>query len=730
MGKKFTVNARAIIHLGRESIKNYTTALIELVKNSYDADADNVEIEIINSTEKQPGYIRICDDGEGMSVDDIDNKWLNIGFSFKSIEAISKKKGRRKTGEKGIGRLSADRLGSILEIRTRSVDIDDKSKINDFGLRINWEDFDNEKIQISDVILEELKDAVFTLPTKSSSNTGTELRILNLRDKWTKEDIENLYQELSILTSPFSEIKDFSINLKNNIDEAFNGNIEAEDYIKPEIEIELIYDGENNLVKYTIEDHIEGIIEKKTIDWKSLMLKVIDPFEYEFSESLKCGPVKVKLLLYPRTKALAEGVNLTLKDLKHFIDSNVGVKIYRDNISVKPYGYTNVQYGGDWLGIAERYQRNPAGINRKNYRVPSNQVVGAIFIGRDSNPLLKDSTSREGLVESNAYYDLRALALGGLALLEAKRHQIYKENKDLKKKISKDIQNQYFKDQIESFRKDLKEIENVENIPIEVKGFLTSIEGFLDFSEDTSVIFDEMLHHTRVLSGLATVGITSAVFAHETQSSIMAFNSAAEIAKDYLEFQEYDTVKEELTTALKYGKQVASWGSFTLSRVRSEKRKKIQKDINVLLEQLIKDIQKVFDVAGIEIKYDFQAVKALVFPMDIEAVFLNILTNAYSSCLTIPENRLITVKLFLETRNEVEGFTLIISNSGPPIDPNLLEWIWDPLNSLKKKAGKEVGTGLGLFIVRSTIESLNGMYKAVNNSNTNMVDFDLWVPLK
>src|SRR5690606_12806193 len=127
-----------------------------------------------------------------------------------------------------------------------------------------------------------------------------------------------------------------------DIDEAFNGDIVAQDHIKPEIEIELTYDGKNNMVNYVIEDHIEKIIEKHTIDWKSLMLKVTDPFEYEFSEQLQCGPIRVKLLLYPRTKALADGMNLTLKDLKDFIDNNVGVKIYRDNISVKPYGYNNV----------------------------------------------------------------------------------------------------------------------------------------------------------------------------------------------------------------------------------------------------------------------------------------------------------------------------------------------------------------------------------------------------
>lgn len=113
--------------------------------------------------------------------------------------------------------------------------------------------------------------------------------------------------------------------------------------------------------------------------------------------------VKIKLLLYPRTKALADGTDFTLTELREYVNKNIGVKIYRDKISVKPYGYSNIQYGGDWLGIAERHSRNPAGVDREDYRVVANQLVGAIFIERDGNPLLTDSASREGLVENDAF---------------------------------------------------------------------------------------------------------------------------------------------------------------------------------------------------------------------------------------------------------------------------------------------------------------------------------------
>src|SRR5438034_643181 len=115
--KTFTVDARTILTLGRDSIKDHTTALVELVKNSYDADATNVEIDIM--TKVDDPYVRIADNGHGMTEKVIDNHWLRIGFSEKITQTVSRKK-RRRTGEKGIGRISADRLGSVLELHTLS----------------------------------------------------------------------------------------------------------------------------------------------------------------------------------------------------------------------------------------------------------------------------------------------------------------------------------------------------------------------------------------------------------------------------------------------------------------------------------------------------------------------------------------------------------------------------------------------------------------------------------
>lgn len=133
--QRFFIDAKTLIHLGRDSIKDHTTALIELVKNCYDADAKNVDVEIISKGKKP--IIRVADNGFGMTRDQLLNNWLRIGFSNKRQSKMSEL-GRRRTGEKGIGRISTDRLGAQIELisKTESDGL--------VGLKVNWDEFDSE----------------------------------------------------------------------------------------------------------------------------------------------------------------------------------------------------------------------------------------------------------------------------------------------------------------------------------------------------------------------------------------------------------------------------------------------------------------------------------------------------------------------------------------------------------------------------------------------------------
>src|ERR1019366_4155748 len=114
--------------------------------------------------------------------------------------------------------------------------------------------------------------------------------------------------------------------------------------------------------------------------------------------------------------------------------NNNGVKIYRDLIAVKPYGFPKASFGYDWLGLGQRKARNPAGIGRGDeYTVSPNQLVGAVLVGRDNNPLLIDSAAREGLIESDGFTDMKDFVLATLRLLESHYARIYPNTQKAKK---------------------------------------------------------------------------------------------------------------------------------------------------------------------------------------------------------------------------------------------------------------------------------------------------------
>lgn len=418
--QRFSVDAKTLVHLGRDSIKDHTTALLELVKNSYDADAKNVEVDVL--CKKGNDLIRVADNGFGMTREELINYWLRIGFSSKRKSKQSSL-GRRKTGEKGIGRISTDRLGANLELLTKT----EKDSI--IGLKVNWNEFDTEGKDVFDIDIELINPVSINLPliNGQESKTGTEIRVTKLRQPWTINNIENLYYELSALTPPFKDVEDFQVILKNDVAPSFSKMVNSDFFKASEIELTAIYDGNGSDIIYTIKDRYTNKEKTEIIQWKQLLTKIETDGSVEVSDDLRCGPITLKLLFFLREAASVQGTDFKLAELREFLDINQGIKIYRDNIAVKPYGFPSSQFGYDWLGLASRKVKDPAGISRgeQSYSVTPNQLIGAAYITRDKNIELSDSAAREGLVESGAFYDLRSFILGSINMLESYRYSIY-----------------------------------------------------------------------------------------------------------------------------------------------------------------------------------------------------------------------------------------------------------------------------------------------------------------
>jgi hypothetical protein len=391
---------------------------MELVKNAYDADAENVQIEIPEESDVEQ-ILKIKDDGLGMSSSDINDKWLRIGYSHKRINRLTSQKGRRATGEKGVGRLSADRLGAALELRSLA-------NGQAVAVSVNWDDFDVDGAELGSVSVKDLPNVFPNLPKHGGKkNHGTELIISELRQAWGPDDLDNLEVELSTLIPPESPFAkgEFSVWMKRGS----SGELQslrapfAED---SQLELSGDFDPTGRL-SYRISGPPIKVggkrhqIKQGKIPWVKLS-------GAKESAKFNIGRVSVSLKFYLRA-----GVDLkkfSVSDLRSYLDTYGGVRIYRDNVRVKPYGDpSNAE--GDWLGLSARKTSNPAAASRKGYRFSANQLVGSVFIGRDSNPLLKDSAAREGLVHGSGYSQLRAAILSCINLLEAIYHERFSRSK-------------------------------------------------------------------------------------------------------------------------------------------------------------------------------------------------------------------------------------------------------------------------------------------------------------
>ncbi|MGR5445397.1 ATP-binding protein [Vibrio jasicida] len=515
----FRANAHLLKLLGDQLIGDDRLAVFELVKNAYDADATSVEVEL-NLISDKP-YIVVWDhDGHGMSKDTILNKWMEIGTESKrnSNWVRSPKFHRLPLGEKGVGRLAVHKLGSVMQLNTRS------AGSPEVQITIDWPELIEQATYIEDtqVKIEELSEPKYF----PDGQTGTRIVVGNLnKQEWTRGDVRRLKRLLTSLTSPFQTASDFEVKLsvpgreKDHIDV-----LDAEDVVN------------NALWKYEFEVDKHGKFSYKyTFTPPSLYSSLTEEVKEGFNESLELfppskeerlsrfldnrddlllsendltdiGPIKGCFYVFSREKEILNAIG-AYQSIRNYLDDNTGIRVYRDGIRVFNYGEKN----DDWLGL------NAMRVNNPSKRIAVNLVIGNVELNLENSRGLEEKTNREGFDENESFIRFRLITFSIMEhfhLLHLKAREQLQEAKQGSKKKEK-LPTQRFEESVQKLKEGLVK----HKLNKELGGQLERIES--DYKQMRQVTLS------------AVTGVNLSVIFHEVERGIVQLNSDIQKNVDY-----------------------------------------------------------------------------------------------------------------------------------------------------------------------------------------------------
>lgn len=390
---KMKPRARLIGLIGEELISDEPVAVVELVKNAYDADASFVEVRFEGESPERPDRITVSDNGTGMSLETVLYSWFEPGTSMKRKYNKSAG-GRLYQGAKGIGRFASARLAESLILESKRID-----EAEGVYVLLNWGRFDDESY-LEDITIDYEVRSLPDLPH------GTRLTLEGIKKDWKEEDYHQLYDRLSRLISPFAEVTDFKIELVIPAYPHLSGEVQPPELIlRP---------------KYLLKGALDSLgVFRGEMQMDSTTYRVFQEEKLgDAYVSPLCGPFEVEVRAWDRDIAglnpVSERLGMTVHSIRQTLDRYCGVSIYRDGFRVHPYG----QRGNDWLNLDNRSRQNPV------RNLANNQIVGAIRISREQNPDLRDRSTREGMVLNAEHVALEAWFKEILSLLEEDRYRI------------------------------------------------------------------------------------------------------------------------------------------------------------------------------------------------------------------------------------------------------------------------------------------------------------------
>lgn len=708
--------ARLLTMLGDQLIKNERIALVELAKNSYDADASWVKISFENFGKNYEinsnSHIVIEDDGSGMDLNIITNHWLNPATPVKKLEKLIKdttSKGRKIQGEKGIGRFAVLKLGKKIEVRTRPINSPVELVVN-----FDFSRYDDEFLSLDgkekEVFLDQLSIEVdkgrpqFNVSKEISlggqgitrKSHGTRIDISGIKGVWTKDKAKDVYKDLTRLQPIFNdefknenkkqEMPDFNVYIyKDDEEEEFSKEHDDKLYeLLKQNSVFRIEDGKydegNKCFKFNLNDtsyvlnlndpDITGLSVFREHFVNKEKINVLD------NRSTECGSFSFGLYIFDFSSNAEPKFYLDKYDKNIIRDHRI--YLYRDGIRVYPYG----DIADDWLRI-DAYR----GTISAGHFLSNDQVVGYVNISEKGNPKLKDKTNREGLIETgNSYDDFIGLLKTFLAYIRKKPYAQYRESRKERNLI--DI----FKEGI--VQRDLDALKAAIG---DNKSALTVLEQAEKHYKSERQFLVQRAETTEDLAG---VGLSVETASHD----IVAMMSKAMMKIDGLiqkSSNRADTSLDKFFEDLTILRGILGFVDARLRDIqllfRSTKQRR--KDIRVL--DLLRKVEKIYDqlLKTSNITLEVEEVGSPLVAKTTDAVLLQLLLNLFDNSVywlgvTSEADKRIKIRL------DGKACHLIFSDNGPGIREDDAPYIFEPFYSGKGEAGR----GLGLYIARQLLE--------------------------
>ncbi|HMG48844.1 MAG TPA: sensor histidine kinase [Allosphingosinicella sp.] len=715
---RFTADAALIDRLGRELVGKQETALIELVKNCYDADATEVKV-----TFGLGGVIIIDDNGTGMTRDELIEGFLRLASDMKVRQPLSDRFRRRRAGRKGIGRFATQRLGSHLTLQTWKA-----AGEPGLQLTVNWRNFQRGRaLEEIPVLLEEI----------GPRHPGTELQIRALRDDWSESQIRRSWRGVMNLLQPFPVAP---VAQRPNADPGFEVGFwrVGERFSDPE----LVSDFQTEIL-----DHMHAVIEFRVdedgvAEWRMTQNKYLadtrwEPVHHEHLEEKSPPPyahlrnawMKAHYAILDPT----EFSGLIYTRIREVLFQEGGIRLYRNDFRVVPYGDSD----NDWLRLDEAYSRRSLLIP-----IANRNFFGVIDVYDPEGRNFEEHTSREGLIETSAFSELRGLAT--TVLITAARKIAEERGRKVRAGGSGTQPTERYLSRLrEASRKAREAVGTGPEQQVPGGTATSAVETVVKLLGEAESVIEgakaELADEAALLRLLATLGLTAAEFSHETGMTFQAvrldFKTVFDVA---LEAKGNDNAFADLTTRARVMLDRLDALTSYLNELASARSARELAPVSVsrTIEEFERGMTQLAAKSEIRVSIETPAFDALYTQPLHRAEVASLLLNFYSNSAKAMRRTSLARRIHIEAERDDDGFVALrFSDTGDGIPPENRGRIFDLFFTTRAAAPttastveEMTGTGLGLWIVHQIVSKAGGTVEVIDPPEGYTTCFEVRLP--